>query len=317
MRFLRKCLLWAAGVVAVWIAPCACASMFLVDWALHPGRRPLTPADEARAAAVADSSHATLQQATITASDGAVLRAWYIRPAPENGDAVILLHGQADNRAGMLGPAAMLLRHGYTVLLPDARGQGMSGGDVVTYGVREADDIRRWFDWLVEAQAPRCIDALGESMGAAEVLNSLRIERGFCAVAAESSFASFREVSYDRIGEWARTGPWLGRTILRPVVDFSFLYARRKYSVDLSQADPARAVAASRVPVLLIHGLLDNNVPPRNSEKILEASKGHNPDVSLWEPPDAGHCGASGAEPSEFERRVVGWFEGHESARAR
>jgi len=31
----------------------------------------------------------------------------------------------------------------------------------------------------------------------------------------------------------------------------------------------------------------------------------------LWEPPEARHCGAAGAEPREYERRVVGWFEGH------
>ena len=288
--------------------------MFLIDWALHPTRVALTPADQTRAAALANSSRATLHEAAITASDGAILRAWYFRPTQANGDAVILLHGQADNRAGMLGVADMLLRHGYSVLLPDARAQGMSGGAIATYGVEEADDIRRWFDWLVQAQAQHCINALGESMGAAELLNSLKTERGFCAVAAESSFASFREASYDRIGEWAHTGPWLGRTFLRPLVDFGFLYARRKYSVNLGQADPARAVRSSRVPVLLIHGLLDNNIPPHNSERILAASKGRNPNIVLWEPPDAGHCGAMGAEPGEFERRVVGWFESHQAS---
>jgi fermentation-respiration switch protein FrsA (DUF1100 family) len=58
-----------------------------------------------------------------------------------------------------------------------------------------------------------------------------------------------------------------------------------------------------------IHGLVDNNVPPYNSEMILAASQGRNPNVSLWEPPDAGHCGAMEAEPGEFERRVAGWFQ--------
>ena len=115
-------------------------------------------------------NHAELTEASIAANDGVTLRGWSIRPRRGNGDAVILLHGHTDNRAGMLGNADLLLRHGYAVLLPDARGHGASGGDLATYGVKEADDIRRWFDWIEQAEAPRCIDGLGESMGAALLL---------------------------------------------------------------------------------------------------------------------------------------------------
>jgi hypothetical protein len=314
MRLQRKCLLLFACIVAVWLTVCAIAGIVAADWALHPSRLKLTQDDEEQAAAVAESHDAILQQVEIAANDGAMLRAWAIRPTTGNGDAVILLHGVASNRAGMLGPADMLLRQGYSVLLPDARAQGMSGGDLATYGYLEAGDLQRWFDWLVQKQAPHCIDAIGESMGAAQLLDSLRAERGFCAVAAESSFASFREVSYVRIGEWFGTGPWLGRTVLRPVVESGILYARWKYGIDLAQDNPAQAVAASRVPVLLIHGLADNNIPPYNSDMILAASRGRNPNVSLWEPPDAGHCGAMGAEPDAFNRRVAGWFQSHQSA---
>jgi dipeptidyl aminopeptidase/acylaminoacyl peptidase len=312
MKLPRKSLLWSACIIAAWLAFCSITGIVASDSALHPIRSALTPDDEKRAVAIAESHSALLQQVDITANDGAILRAWNIRPASGNGDAVILLHGMANNRAGMLGQADMLLRRGYSVLLPDARAQGMSGGDIATYGFLETGDLQRWFDWLVHKQAPHCIDAIGESMGAGQVLNSLKSVRGFCAVAAESSFASFREVSYVRIGQWFGTGPWLGRTFLRPVVESGILYARWKYGVDLAHDNPAQAVAASSVPVLLIHGLVDNNIPPYNSDMILTASKGHNADVSLWEPPDAGHCGAMGAEPEEFERRVVGWFQIHQ-----
>jgi len=32
----------------------------------------------------------------------------------------------------------------------------------------------------------------------------------------------------------------------------------------------------------------------------------------LWEPEGADHCGASTAEPAEYEQRVIGWFEQHQ-----
>jgi hypothetical protein len=78
-----------------------------------------------------------------------------------NGDAVILLHGVADNRMGMIGYADLLLRHGYAVLLPDARRHGESGGELATYGIKEAGDVRRWYDWVEQAERSRCIDGWG------------------------------------------------------------------------------------------------------------------------------------------------------------
>ena len=281
------------------------------DLALHPGRRAMTAALEARAQTLAASNHAELTDVSIAAKDGAILRGWNIRPMHGNGDAVILLHGHTDNRAGMLGSAEMLLRHGYAVLLPDARAHGASGGDIATYGVLEADDVRRWFDWFERAESPRCIDGLGESMGAAQLLESLTVTPGFCAVVAESSFASFREASYDRLAQKLDSGALLGRTLLRPAVEAGFLYGRWKYGVDLEQALPENAVARSGVPVLLIHGKKDTNLPPRHSELILAHSSSRIPAVALWEPEKAGHTGAAGAEPEEFERRVIGWFQIH------
>lgn len=212
----------------------------------------------------------------------------------------------------MLGYADLLLRHGYAVLLPDSRAHGLSGGEIAAYGVKEADDVRRWYDWIARAESPRCIFGLGESMGAALLLTSLRSEQGFCAVAAESPFASFREASYDRLGQGLNAGAWLGRTLLRPAVNAGFLYARWKYRVDLEQASPENAVAESKVPVLLIHGLEDTNLPPRNSEMIVARSLARGPAVVLWEPMEAGHTGAASAKPEEFERRVIGWFESHD-----
>jgi fermentation-respiration switch protein FrsA (DUF1100 family) len=94
-------------------------------------------------------------------------------------------------------------------------------------------------------------------------------------------------------------------------VDFGFLYARLRYGVDLDRASPEEAVAASKVPVLLIHGKKDTNLPPRHSELIMKRCAGRVPAVVLWEPANAGHTGAAGAEPQEYERRVIGWFAEH------
>lgn len=311
VRRVRSISIALSAALATWLALNCVIGVIAVQGATHLKRIPVTVADEDRARSVAERNHATLSEVAIEANHGVQLRAWSIRPFAGNGDTVLLLHGQGANRVGMLGPAEMLLSHGYSVLLPDARAHGMSGGNIGTYGVLEADDIRLWFDWLQQHESPRCIDGLGDSMGAAELLESLTVESGFCAVVAESPFATFREAAYDRLGQQFSTGTWLGRTLLRPAIFAATEYERLRYGIDLSRANPADAVAGSHVPVLLIHGLADTNLPPRHSQMI----KSGNPAVTLWEPASAGHCEASSAEPEEYERRVVGWFVAHDLQR--
>jgi len=309
MNRLRILTRYAITLIAAWLLGSILFGIVAAEGALHPGRRPLASTDEVLAQSIAARNHAEIREAAVGAADGVTLHAWSIRPGASNGDAAILLHGQADNRAGMLGNADLLLRYGYSVLLPDARSHGESGGSVATYGFFEADDVQRWVQWLERTQNPRCIDGIGESMGGAELLSSLRTGAGFCAVVAESTFSSFRSASYERLGQAFHTGPWLSKTLLSPAVEIAFLYARMKYGADLARVSPRDVVAASQVPVLLIHGREDTNLVPRNSERIREG----NPRVELWEPASAGHCGASGAAPAEYERRVMDRFARHPS----
>jgi hypothetical protein len=310
---MRNYLRRGVNFTAIWLISCMAIGVVATEWALHPGRRVLEPQDEAQAQTVAARNHAALTEVAVTASEGAILRGWSIRPSQGNGDAVILLHGVADNRMGMLGYADLLLHHGYAVLLPDARAHGASGGEVATYGIKEADDIRRWYNWIEQTETPHCIDGLGNSMGAAQLLESLPAAPGLCAVVVESPFANFREASYDRLAERLGAGAWLGRTLLRPAVEAGWLYARWKYKIDFEQASPENAVAASHVPVLLIHGLKDTNLPPRHSEMILAHNRTRIPALELWEPAQARHTGAAAAGPQEYERRLIGWFASHDT----
>lgn len=125
---------------------------------------------QAVAAAVRDDFHAELQDVSVSASDGAVLKGWYVHPRIYNGNAVVLLHGITDNREGVAGYGRLLLQHGYPILLPDARRHGESGGELATYGVKEADDIHRWVSWVYQHDPPQCIYGFGESYGAALML---------------------------------------------------------------------------------------------------------------------------------------------------
>lgn len=272
---------------------------------LHPPRRPLTPDLIAQADAAFARAHAARESFEVAASDGVHLRGWVVRPAPgaATGDWVLLYHGQADNRAGMIGQAEMLLRHGYSVLMMDARGHGASEGAMVTYGWIERHDSQAIVEALVADEHPHCLFASGESMGAAVALQSAAIEPRIEAVVAESAFRDLREVSYDYAGLWM--SPLLGKTLLRPVAVFAVHSGEREGGFRAEDVSPEKAVAARAFPVLLICGLEDHNIPPRHTRAIYAAAIGPK---QMWLVPGAGHTQVQGHAPAEFEQRITQFF---------
>jgi pimeloyl-ACP methyl ester carboxylesterase len=298
---------YALLALNLYLTFCIVAGIFVADGTLHPARRPLTPEEISTVRDAARTLDADLTDATITTPDNITLSAWSIHPHHPNGDAVLLLHGLGDNRIGMLGYAQFLLAHGFSVLFPDARAHGASGGPLATYGLLERNDIHQWFDFLQTQDHPRCIFALAESMGAAQLLQSLDTHPNFCAVAVESPFANFREIAYDRMGQPFHLGPWVGRTVFRPLVEAAFLRARWKYNLNMNQISPENSAAATNVPILLIHGEVDSNIPIRHSRRIHALA----PKTQLWEVPAADHCAAFSTAPQEFEKRILSWFAPH------
>lgn len=290
-----------ASILAVmWLLVSLLAAVVLAEMALRPDRRPVTET-------APEGVRLPVENVALTAADGALLKGWYIQPAAPNGEGVILLHGVADNREGAAGYAPMFLRRGYAVLLPDSRAQGESGGSIPTYGLLERDDVRRWAAWL-HPHAPGCEYLFGESMGAAIAVQASAVTPGICAVVAESSFATFREIANDRIAQETGTGLWFAETLGVPARELALGLVDLRYGVDRGKANPLDAIRTSHVPTLLICGTADDNIPMRHSLELDRAGGSH---AELWVVPRAGHTGAVAAAPAEFERRVTAWFAEH------
>lgn len=290
------------------------AGVVLGEGSLHLRRLPLRHTQEI-AAFVHHRYETELQDVAIQAADGAMLKGWYVQPPQFNGNAVILLHGITDNREGVAGYGKIFLDQGYAILLPDARGHGESGGQIATYGIKEADDVHQWISWLYRREAGRlqCVYGFGESYGAALVLQSLPLEPRFCAVAVESSFSTAREMSYERVSGPFHLRPWFGHTLGQPVIESALLYSQMRYGLDLLQPSPLEGIKHSSVPVLLIHGMDDRSISPQHALILAGAA----PDrVQLWLVPHCGHTMAWAAAPQEFERRVLEWFRQHQRSRA-
>jgi len=240
---------------------------------------------------------------TLEARDHVTLSASFLEPPEKTGRCVLALHGIASNRSGMVPFAPMLLAEHYAVLLPDSRAHGESGGDLITYGVLEKFDALDWMHWLRQ-QGCEQVYGLGESLGAAVLIQAAAQEPAFRAIVAEGSFASLEGVAEYRIAPMTHLPAWIAGVPSWLIVRSTEVYARHVYGVDLSRILPLEDIARTSTPVLLIHGLADDRTPPSHSEQLARA----NPRAELWLVPRAGHIGAFSAEPQEFRRRVLEWF---------
>src|SRR5260370_28475392 len=123
------------GLILLLFPPLAAAvAGWLVGPAfLHPIRRELTP----DLIHVADVSFAvtgsTREDFDVRAPDGALLRGWKVRPKNPNDSWVLLFHGVADNRVGVIGQSEFLLRPLYSGGMMAARPHGPSPGPLAPY----------------------------------------------------------------------------------------------------------------------------------------------------------------------------------------
>jgi hypothetical protein len=92
------------------------------------------------------------REVAFDASDGVHLSGWY-RPT-RNGATLLVLHGGGGDRTGAVAHAELLARHGYGVLLYDARGRGKSEGQQNAFGWGWTNGHRRC-DRLPERAVPR------------------------------------------------------------------------------------------------------------------------------------------------------------------
>lgn len=178
------------------------------------------------------------------------------------------------------GYALLFLRNGYSVLVPNGRGHGDSQG-YVTYGVLEAHDTVRWLEWL-KGQGVNAAFGFGESLGGSVLIESLAQGADFRALVAECPYSSFEAVAEERVAQHVPSA------VAVVLVKEGVLYTRLRYGVELGDARPDVAIRCARVPILLIHGLADDETLPKNSERLLRANPRA---VQLWLVPAAKHTG--------------------------
>jgi uncharacterized protein len=236
---------------------------------------------------------ADYREVRFEATDGVDISAWY-RPT-QNGVTIIVVHGGGGDRTGAVAHAKLLVRHGYGVLLHDARGRGKSEGVQNAYGWGWPKDIAGAIRFLKTRDEvdPQRIGALGLSTGADVLIQVAGQDTDLKAVVADGTYAgSFED----------------GRRItgLSPITPFMALEFATVGVTSGTTPGPAieDMIKRSTAPLLLVAA----GPPEKDAGELYDGAAGDRP-VDVWYLPNVGHTAAIRQAANEYERRVTAFFD--------
>jgi dienelactone hydrolase len=236
---------------------------------------------------------AAYRDVTFKASDGVRISGWY-RPT-RNGATVIVAHGGGSDRRGSVAHASMLARHGYGVLLWDARGRGRSAGRQNAWGWGWPKDVEGALAFLRGRPEvdPARIGGLGLSTGADVLVQVAGTSGGLAAVVADgtvaSSFADIRRV--------------YGTSLITP------FFAAEFAAVRMTSGTKPGPIIKDVMPQITAPTLLVAAGPQeRDAGRVYDRAAGAAP-VDVWYLPQVAHTNAIREVAGEYERRVTRFFD--------
>jgi hypothetical protein len=235
---------------------------------------------------------APYEEVAFTTSDGLRLHGWYI--PSENGAAVISFPGRSSAQTR----AKMLARHGYGVLLFDRRGEGESDGDPNLFGWQGERDVHAAVAFLQRRPDvdPGRIGGIGLSVGGEMMIEAAAESPALEAIVSEgASGRSVRDVLANPGMSWTEvigTGVATAATAL--------------FTDNLPPADLLGLVPKISGATFFVYGEKGQPGERPANEAFYAAARGQK---EVWEVPGSGHMKGIEAQPAEYERRVVGFFD--------
>ena len=282
-RYLRRSLLVVAGIAVVYFIIFPLSFAYVVT---HTARGFVPAADLG----------AAYEEVSFKTSDGLTLEGWYI--PSKNRAAVIAFPG----RRGSQRPARMLARHGYGVLLFDRRGEGESDGDPNIFGWKGERDIHAAVAYLQQRPDvdPERIGGIGLSVGGEMMIEAAAAESdGLKAVVSEGAGIRTIRESLAVPDTRKRIEGSLVHAVVTPAVA---LFSNGVPPPSLEDLAPE----ISPTPLFLIYAVPGQGGEAELSQAYYDAAR---EPKEIWRVPGAGHTGGIEAQPEEYERRVIAFFD--------
>jgi len=204
----------------------------------------------------------------IQSFDGLKLQGYKVTTKERSNKWVVLAHGYGNSANGMVAQAKYLYNKGFNLLIPDARGHGLSEGDYIGMGWHERRDIVQWANTIAAAQPQAEIVLYGVSMGGATVMmasGEADLPAQVQAIVEDCGYSSIIAEFTHQLNAQFHLGPF-------PVMNFSSLVTRVRAGFWLGEGDVVKQVQKSTRPMLFIHGTDDDYVPTAMVEEVYNAA---------------------------------------------
>ncbi|XP_010322788.1 uncharacterized protein [Solanum lycopersicum] len=194
-----------------------------------------------------------------------------IRPEGKLLPCVIYCHGNSGCRADASEAAIILLPSNITVFTLDFSGSGLSGGEHVTLGWNEKDDLRAVVEYLRTDGNVSLIGLWGRSMGAVTSLMYGAEDPSIAGMVLDSPFSDLVDLMTELVDTYKIRLP-------KFTVKFAIQYMRRavlkKAKFDIAELNTIKVAKSCFVPVLLGHGVDDDFIQPHHSDRVFDAYMG-------------------------------------------
>jgi dipeptidyl aminopeptidase/acylaminoacyl peptidase len=267
--------------------------------------------------ALKDRPLAPVSYVSYRARDGLTIPAYLTTPVglePKSLPLVLLPHGGPHARDAWQYDywAQFLANRGYAVFQPNFRGSDGYGKDFLAkgfgqWGTGMQDDLTDAVGWLVAEGTvdPKRICIMGGSYGGyAALMGAIRTPELYrCAISWAGVTDLNDMMKYDRNQMLpARYRKWRSRV-------------RGEAEVDLKGVSPVFRATDVRIPVLLMHGTLDDNLPYRQAESFVKAMQKANRPLEFIEFDGAGHSIDASEDRIRFLESVEAFLSKHNPAR--
>ncbi len=242
----------------------------------------------------------TYESVTLTTTDGVELAAWYLPGT--NGAGLVVVHGAGSTRSDVLDQAAVLSRHGYSLVLIDARGHGDSGGRAMDFGWYGDLDITAGTAYLASRPEvdPGRIGVVGFSMGGEEAIGAAAADPRIRAVVAEGATArqAADKAWLSEVYGWRGWVQEQAEKVQDGVTD---------YLTDASRPIALRTAVARSPGTRFLLITAGNVADEGHAASSIQATASAR--VEVWNVDGADHVEGLATQPAEWEQRVVDFLD--------
>jgi len=272
---------WTLVVALLLVTLWAMTSWYVSDQFLSLGIVDYSETEELEI--LSDLNIANLERRTVEIRSGNVLLAgsFFQHPTPSD-CAVVLLPGIGGHRTQVLPALPLFWELGCHVLTYDPRGTGASSRVPRTFGFLEKKDNAAAIHWVTQETGVKLssVGIWGPSFGAAVGILTLDEIKTLGFVIADSTFHSFKQVTYDTIA-------LLSNTTIASIISPGVIYfLEMRTGMNVNSVDPKTSIVGTTTPILLIHAAEDPAMHLSHSQKVFDARTTSNVELEItdWAP---------------------------------